>query len=158
MNAERFLLGLYCDDIRNEVGNKLTLVGCYDADLLLNMFPTILPKFAVYARAYTPAGKPFQKLILRLRQNEDLLGELEFPAAQLAADVATDRPNSRWAIIQAVMFISPLLIQSSGFLCLEAETEEGLLLGSKLVIRAMADTPSGSVASDSGSPAPTARS
>jgi hypothetical protein len=46
------------------------------------------------------------------------------------------------------MFISPLLIQSPGFLRLEAETEEGLLLGSKLVIRAMANTPSGSVASD----------
>ena len=158
MNAERFLIGLYCDDIRNEVGNKLTLVGCYDADLLLNAFPTILPKFAVYARAYTPAGKPFQKLILRLRQNENLLGELEFPAAQLAAEAATDRPNSRWVIIQSVMFMSPLLIQSSGFLCLEAETEEGLLLGSKLMIRAMADTTSGSLTSDAGSTPPTGQS
>jgi hypothetical protein len=146
MNAERFLVGLYCDDIRNEVGNKLTLVGCYGTDLLLNAFPIVLPKLALYVRAYTPASRLFQKLVLRLRQNEELLGELEIPAAELAA--ATDHPNSSWAIIQAVMFMSPLLIQSCGFLRLEAETEEGLLLGSNLVIRAMANTPSGFVASD----------
>jgi hypothetical protein len=147
MNAERFLVPLYCDDIRNEVGNKLTLVGCYGTDLLLDTLPIVLPKLAVYVRAYTPAGRLFQRLILRLRQNEELLAELDFPAAELAA-AATDHSNSRWAIIQAVMFMSPLLVQSSGFLRLEAETEEGLLLGSKLVIRAMANTPSGSVASD----------
>jgi hypothetical protein len=140
-------MGLYCDDIRNEVGNKLTLVGCYGTDLLLDTFPIVLPKLSVYVRAYTPAARLFQKLILRLRQNDDLLGELDFPAAELAAAAATDHPNSRWAIIQAVMFMSPLLIQSPGFLRLEAETEEGLLLGSKLVIRAMANTQSGSVAS-----------
>jgi hypothetical protein len=41
------------------------------------------------------------------------------------------------------MFASPLLIQTPGCLRVEAETEDGMLLGSKLVIRAMEGAPSG---------------
>jgi hypothetical protein len=142
MNEGRFLVALYCDDVRAEVGNKLTLVGCYGTDLLLNTFPIVLPKLAVYVRAYTPTEKPFQKLTLRLRQNdEQVIGELEFPSAQLAADAESSSPNHRWQIIQAVMFASPLLLQNPGFLRLDAETEDGPLMGSKLVIHASENSP-----------------
>jgi hypothetical protein len=143
MNEGRFLVALYCDDVRAEVGNKLTLVGCYGTDLLLNTFPIVLPKLAVYVRAYTPAEKPFQKLVIRLRQNdEQVIGELEFPSAQLAAEAQSNSSKHRWQIIQAVMFASPLLVQNPGFLRLDAETEDGPLIGSKLVIHAMENSPS----------------
>ncbi len=137
MNEGRFLLALYCDDVRAEVGNKLTLVGCYGTDLLLNTYPIVLPKLAVYVRVCTPAERPFQKLVLRLRQNDDQsIGELEFPSDQLAVAAESTSSNDKWQTIQAVMFASPLLVQSPGFLRLEAETEDGLLTGSKLVIHA----------------------
>lgn len=143
MNEGRFLVGLYCDDVRVEVGNKLTLVGCYGADLLLNSYPIVLPKLAVYVRAYAPAEKPFQKLILCLRQNDDqVIGELEFPAEQLAESVNLQPPNARWQTIQAVMFASPLLVQTAGFIRIDAETEDGPLIGSKLVIHPMENSPS----------------
>jgi hypothetical protein len=110
----------------------------------------VLPKLAVYVRAYTPAEKPFQKLTLRLRQNdEQVIGELEFPSAQLAADAESSSPNHRWQIIQAVMFASPLVVQNPGFLSVDAETEGGPLIGSKLVIHAM-ESSSSSIAEVTG--------
>jgi hypothetical protein len=39
------------------------------------------------------------------------------------------------------MFASPLLFQNPGFLRLDAETEDGPLIGSKLVVHAMENSP-----------------
>jgi len=38
---------LFCDDIRFEVGNKLTYVGCYDVEIVLPELPFVLPRFCV---------------------------------------------------------------------------------------------------------------
>lgn len=38
------LFGYYCDDVRNEVGNKVSLMGCYTSELYLNPFPQVLKK------------------------------------------------------------------------------------------------------------------
>lgn len=42
---------LFCDDIREEVGSKTTLVGCYGADIVIGeVLPTSLPKFGMCCR------------------------------------------------------------------------------------------------------------
>jgi hypothetical protein len=39
---------IFCDDIRVEVGNKLTFVGCYFGFMFINSnFPAIIPRFCV---------------------------------------------------------------------------------------------------------------
>lgn len=40
---------IFCDDVRQEVGNKLTVVGMYTGDLLMHSptMPAVLPKFCV---------------------------------------------------------------------------------------------------------------
>ncbi|HYE70110.1 MAG TPA: hypothetical protein VD932_01130 [Aquabacterium sp.] len=39
---------LFCDDIRTELGGKLSFMGLYGAELILNIpFPAILPKLGV---------------------------------------------------------------------------------------------------------------
>jgi len=66
--------------------------------------------------AYTQAERPFQKLILRLRQNdEQVIGELEFPSEAIGAEAESNSSKHRWQIIQAVMFASPLLVQTLDF-------------------------------------------
>jgi hypothetical protein len=59
----------------------------------------------------------------------------------LAAAAESSSPNHRRQIIQAVMPASPLLVQNCGFLRLDAETEDGPLIGSKLVIHASENNP-----------------
>jgi hypothetical protein len=58
---------IFCDDIRMEVGNKLTFVGSYLGDMLVTQsFPVIIPKLCLAARIVL---EPFQDpipLILRV--------------------------------------------------------------------------------------------
>lgn len=49
VNRQRVAYCLFCDDIRLEVGNKPSLMGCYSTDLgVAQPFPLLLPKMAVY--------------------------------------------------------------------------------------------------------------
>lgn len=42
---------IFCDDIREEVGSKTTLVGCYGADIVIGGdLPVSLPKFGMSCR------------------------------------------------------------------------------------------------------------
>ena len=40
---------IYCDDIRQEVGGKLSLMGVYNNVMYVQQFPVTLPKFWVVA-------------------------------------------------------------------------------------------------------------
>lgn len=42
---------IFCDDIRDEIGGKTTLVGCYTTEIVVNTdFPVTLPKFGIACR------------------------------------------------------------------------------------------------------------
>lgn len=43
----------YCDDIRLEVGNKISLIGIYGADLLVPEMPAVIPKLCIYVQIYS---------------------------------------------------------------------------------------------------------
>ena len=45
----------FCDDIRQEIGGKLSYMGVYSSDLYVGGFPITLPKFCVAIRVMTPA-------------------------------------------------------------------------------------------------------
>jgi hypothetical protein len=48
---------IFCDDIRNEVGGKLSFIGCYNAVMFVpSQFPCLLPKFCVHFFMLSPAG------------------------------------------------------------------------------------------------------
>lgn len=40
--------GMFCDDIRHEVGNKITLVGCYGNELFFNEKLRALPRLCAH--------------------------------------------------------------------------------------------------------------
>jgi len=40
--------GIFCDDIRQEIGNKVTLVGCYGDELYVPDFPAHIHKLCVH--------------------------------------------------------------------------------------------------------------
>jgi hypothetical protein len=134
--SPRILVGIFCDDIRNEIGNKLTLVGCYGADMLLSQFPALLPKVGVHVRIYTPIKRPVQQLSLQLTFRGEVLGVLDLDPQQLKklvppADMPADR---KWAVFTTVLIVSPLHIQEPGELRVEGRTEEGELSPARLKI------------------------
>lgn len=75
----------FCDDIRHEMGGKVTFVGIYNSEMTIQaVAPVLLPKLGV-AMAYRDASRNFpQKLTFRITRagdgSEDLLFETEVDA------------------------------------------------------------------------------
>jgi len=131
------VVALFCDDIRQELGNKYSLMGCYGDELIIEQLPAVLGKLCVQLRAITPADQPFEKLIFRAFLNDELLAEIEMPKAQLeeAKNLIASRDDAKRLTVMAIMGFSPLAISEESRLRVEAESEEGILRGGVLTIK-----------------------
>lgn len=76
---------IYCDDIRHEVGNKLSFIGIYTGEMLVQSFPATLPKLCLYVSVSTPSDRPFQQLRFSILKDDEALLELEIPQEEVAA-------------------------------------------------------------------------
>jgi hypothetical protein len=63
---ERYGYSIFCDDIRNEPGGKLSFIGCYNAVMFTApSFPVVLPKFCVHFYVFSPATQPYKSVLAR---------------------------------------------------------------------------------------------
>lgn len=137
MNESRIVIAQFCDDIRHEIGNKYSLMGCYSDEMILDKFPALLPKLCVQVRVLTPVDQPFTKLLIRAVLNGENIAEIDVPAKKMAQsykDLAAP-PDAHRHVVVAIIAISPLPISEPCQLKIEAETEDGMLRGSSLRIR-----------------------
>ncbi|WP_145306133.1 MULTISPECIES: hypothetical protein [unclassified Pseudomonas] len=58
----RYAHATYCDDIRQEVGGKITLVGIYSGQCLVPMIPCTLPKLCLALYVSASRSKPVSSL------------------------------------------------------------------------------------------------
>jgi hypothetical protein len=71
-----FGVAIFCDDIREEVGGKISLIGCYGVDMQFQgvSFPVVLPKFGIFVTARLPidrATPPIRFLVYFPGDSED---------------------------------------------------------------------------------------
>ena len=133
MSQSRIVVTQFCDDVRYEVGNKYSLIGCYGDEMIVDKLPALLPKLCVQIRAFTTTDKVFTKLVLRAFLGEELIAEANIEFGKISAD---DAPADATRMgIMTFMFFSPLGITEPSLLRIEAETEDGILSGGKLRIR-----------------------
>lgn len=57
---------IFCDDIREEVGNRVTIVGVMSDAVYLDTVPAILPKFGIYARIRLPIDYAAKNILFRI--------------------------------------------------------------------------------------------
>jgi len=138
-NGDRFLTAIFCDDIRQEIGNKLSFMGCYQGELVVPMAPVALPKLCVFASIWTPKERPFKSLMLRVIQDDDKeLARIEIPDEGLAeVSLILDETATRKSVSTAIVF-SPFAIEKPTSLRLLATTEEGEIIGPRLLIKVIA--------------------
>ncbi len=143
MSEGRIFVAQFCDDARQEIGNKLSLMGCYTGEMILQKIPAALPKLCAYVTAITPKEKPFQMLTFRATLNGDLLGEMAIPPEQLLIDAHTpsSNPEANRLMANVVMAFTPLVVTKACTLKIEAETEEGTVHVGSLFIRGAATEP-----------------
>lgn len=146
---DRVLTVMVCDDIRQELGNKMSFMGCYQDKLLVASMPVVLPRLCIYANALTPMGRPFKSLTWRVLMDEktelarvvataESLRQRRKPSRKCIQGAEQSRGAQRQSISTVFMF-SPFLISGVSVLQVVAETESGELLGPNLQIQVAPD-------------------
>lgn len=133
----RSLSSVFCDDIRQEVGNKYSYMGCYNGQMYVSTIPFTVLKLCVAMHVVTPAKNPFRELKFRVLKGDAVLAETEINIAELPApqmppvDVAGE--DLRMSLTQMFQ-LQPLLVTEPCVILARAFTEEGVVKGGSLVI------------------------
>jgi hypothetical protein len=131
---ERFGYSIFCDDIRNEVGGKLSFVGCYNAIMFVSgKFPLTLPKFCIHVHILTTSDRPFRSILARC-----YVPELDQPVIEdeihtpdpgdqvaLVANLETPRREPRYIAASASLILAPLRIHGPGLIRARALVDGG---------------------------------
>lgn len=126
---------LVCDDVREEVGHKATLVGVYQSDLCVTEVPVVLPRLAFFVRVRAHVDRPLRQLAVLVKRDGN-----EFLRAQIAAEALppVDPASDGYYHLQIVLKTQPFEISGPEELSFSAETEGATIDGGRLQIRASA--------------------
>lgn len=140
MTFNRVAASIFCDDIRQELGGKLSYMGAYmGGDLIIPVpFPTILPRLRIVTWLVCSKDKPpkFITLTIVPPGGEELPPTtIEKPAAQNLTDDMT--------MISYYLFpnISVFPLSKAGRMEVWIETEEGKIKAGRLNISSAAIQP-----------------
>ncbi len=135
MTAQRTVIAQFCDDVRQEIGNKFSLMGCYGTDLYVPAFPITLPKLCVFVHVRTPRERPFERLTLRLVRGGERLSELVANPDKLNAGETPDW--ARWLSMTGILAVAPFNAAAPCRLQVLAETESETLESGQFLIERM---------------------
>lgn len=141
-HAARHLDVIYCDDIRNEVGNKVSIMGIYTRELTISTAPILLSKLCMAVKVVTDIDDPFESLVVRVVKIKDgeeteLLTTDSIPITPLKELPERDDETTCF-LFQMQLVLSPFQIEEEMTLRVKATTEREELLGMALRIRIVA--------------------
>lgn len=133
----RHLEVIYSDDIREEVGNKLSYMGVYSGELVVQNAPVLLTKLCISVKVVTDISDPFEALEVRIVKvkgdNETELlstGPVPLPTGLPGLDNGSAR-----IVAQMAFMLAPFQIEEEATLRVKAITEREELRGMALRIR-----------------------
>jgi hypothetical protein len=136
MTGIRTVIAQFCDDVRQEIGNKFSLMGCYGTDLYVPSFPITLPKLCAFVHVRTPRDLPFERLALRLVRGDEVLSELIANPARLNA--GEPLPEwARWISMTGILAVTPFHAVRACRLRVLAETESGVVESGQFLVERM---------------------
>lgn len=137
-----FLSTIYCDDIRQEIGGKLSLIGVYNGVMYVPRFPATLPKLWIMATYVVSQDKPPKSLKVRVFKNAESLADLDATPdylEQLAKtpEPAVPMPDGSKRVIASHMHVcfSPLVLEGPCVLRVTAITDKGQVRGLGLQVQ-----------------------
>jgi len=143
---ERYGYSIFCDDIRNEPGGKLSFIGCYNAVMfVVREFPVTLPKFCVHFYVFSPATQPYTSVVARCYipgEDQPIAEEpIDVPALEdqleLVRNLPKDQPIPPYIVVAASLVFSPLEIKSPGMIHIRVainDSSSELHLGSLKIV------------------------
>jgi hypothetical protein len=142
---------LFCDDIRAEVGGKMSVMGIYQADMVFPPsveFPILIPKFCILIKYYELKDAFNDDIIMRVYMPGDAKGApslaLPFPRTQLNTDTPPPYPldddQERIFNLTFPLAVAPFQINQAGFIKVRAVCGSTITnLGSLMVRVARSD-------------------
>jgi len=138
---DRYGYSIFCDDIRNEPGGKLSFVGCYNGVIFISgQFPLVLPKLCVHTHILSPASRPFSSILVRcyLPGDEQPFAEepIETPRQtaqnELVANLKPDASAPLYIVAATSLIFPPIELRNSGLMRIRAfvDAEQEIRLGS----------------------------
>ncbi|MFT3905777.1 MAG: hypothetical protein QM718_05685 [Steroidobacteraceae bacterium] len=121
MTAQRTLTVQYCDDVRQEIGNKFSLMGCYAENMIIDRVPAFLPKLCVVAKLLTPADAQIRAATVKLYKDGALAAEMPIIASEDSGEAA----RTGWQVAIAVMTLTPFPIEAQCQLLASMELDDG---------------------------------
>lgn len=123
-SADVYGYTFFCDDIRQEVGQKFSLVGAYPGRMIVHgAFPCLLPKFAVFVTCVQRVRSyiPIKKFHIYLPDtSED--GEPSYYLDSMPIEIPPE-PNNEHAIAMgtALTVLAPVVLAMPGMIKVRAE-------------------------------------
>ena len=102
----RHLITLVCDDVRSEVGNKLSLMGLYDEEMIVPAFPTRLPRITLFQR-WVEAQRVQRFKVEFGGSAMSGVTRFEAPIERAPAEQSRDK-------IQLILYLAPLDLVAEG--------------------------------------------
>jgi hypothetical protein len=133
MSITRHLEVIFCDDIREELGNKLSFMGVYSADMTVPVVPIILNKLCIVVRAITENYDRFESLKVSVFQGDDNV-ELISTGQIVLPDANLDSNKSPLQVIQLTFMLSPFQIDKETTIRVQAITEREELNSVGLIV------------------------
>lgn len=99
MSFAPHLWATFCDDVRQEAGNKLSYMGIYGSNLVVPSFPTTLVKLCCVFSLRVPAQSPPKSVIFRLLRDDEVLYEADVSSVEPMRPAASPADaQERWAL------------------------------------------------------------
>lgn len=80
-----FVSTVYCDDVRQEIGGKYSIMGIYNSDLIVTSFPSTLTKLCVQVTIRFPIQTNAKNLVVKVMNANETLAEIPLPEGDLQA-------------------------------------------------------------------------
>jgi len=92
--SDRYVHVIWCDDIRQEVGNKPSFMGVYTGGIVLPVLPTILQRLSIYVWVNTSVERPFKKVNFKVVRDDGFVLLEMAPESPNGEAFAPVRPDS----------------------------------------------------------------
>lgn len=112
------LQSVFCDDLRQEVGGKLTYVGVYSSALWVAAFPTLLPKFVVAVTLIADSLPRIGEVEFTILRDAEVIAERTLDTAALtsaslaALQGGTGSDSEKVQVVTAYFAFSPFQIDA----------------------------------------------
>ena len=113
----RYAHAIFCDDIRQEVGGKTTMVGIYTGQLAASEIPCVLPKICLALSLVTPKGRNFEKITVAGNFNDVEIFKMGLSKHQIEEIMAhaPDRAEpASFFTVQLMAILSPFQVERPG--------------------------------------------